>query len=107
MNILSTLRSLFTLIVAIGLIAATVVAIFYARGFKPDFKNGKIGRTGLIVATSVPTGAQLYLDDRLTSATNTTIAYLEPKKYKVKIQKITFKKNYIFITKIIFHIVYD
>lgn len=87
MKILSHHRSLFTLIVAIVLILAGTVAIFYARGFKPDFKNGKIGRTGLIVATSTPTGAQIYLDDRLTSATNTNIDYLEPRKYKVKIQK--------------------
>lgn len=87
MKILSSHRSLFTLIVAILLVLAGAVAIFYARGFKPDFKNGKIGRTGLIVATSTPTGARIYLDDRLTSATNTNIDYLEPRKYKVKIQK--------------------
>lgn len=87
MKILSRHRSLFTLIVALLLLTAGTIAIFYARGFKPDFKNGKIGRTGLIVAASTPTGAHVYLDDRLTSATNTNIAYLEPRKYKVRIQK--------------------
>lgn len=69
------------------LLIAGVVAIFWARGFKPDFKDGRIERTGLIVATSIPTGAQVYLDDRLTSATNTNIAFLDPKTYKVKIEK--------------------
>ena len=61
--------------------------IFPTRGFKPDFKSGQIKRTGIIVASSIPTGAQVYLDDRLTSATNTNIGFLEPKIYKVKIEK--------------------
>lgn len=64
-----------------------IIAIFWARGFKPNFRNGTIQRTGLIVANSVPTGAQVLIDDRLTSATNTSIAFLEPKTYKVKIEK--------------------
>jgi len=80
-------RVLFSLIIAFFIFALATVAIFWARGFKPDFKNGKIERTGLIVASSVPTAAQVYLDDRLTSATDTNIAFLEPKTYKVRIQK--------------------
>ena len=80
-------RVTFTIISAIFLLALAAVAIFWARGFKPNFKDGKIERTGLIVATSTPTGAQVYLDDRLTSATNTNIAFLDPKTYKVRIEK--------------------
>ena len=80
-------RTLFTLGIAAIILIAGTVAIFWARGFKPDFKNGGIQRTGLIVASSTPTGAHVYLDDRLTSATDTNIAFLTPKTYKVKIQK--------------------
>src|SRR3990172_1240189 len=80
-------RTLFTLGAFLFIIFFATVAIFWARGFKPDFKNRTIERTGLIVANSTPTGAQVYLDDRLTSATDTNIAFLEPKTYKVRIQK--------------------
>lgn len=71
------------------ILAAALVAIFWARGFKPDLRNGRIGvgRTGLIVASSIPTGAEVFLDDKRTSATNTTIGYLDPKKYKIRIEK--------------------
>lgn len=84
---LAKYRVTVTIAVLLLIMATGIAAIFWARGFKPDFKNGKIERTGLIVATSIPTGAQVYLDDRLTSATNTNIAFLDPKTYKVRIEK--------------------
>lgn len=87
MSSLAKHRVAFSLAAAAIILIAATVAIFWARGFKPDFKNGRIERTGLIVAASTPTGAQVYLDDRLTSATDTNIAFLDPKTYKVRIQK--------------------
>ena len=84
---LSKHRTAISLVVIVFILLLAAAAIFWARGFKPNFKTGKIDRTGLIVATSTPTGAQVYLDDRLTSATDTNIAYLEPKTYKVRIEK--------------------
>lgn len=80
-------RTLITFVAAGLILILAVVAIFWARGFKPDIRNGRIGRTGLIVANSVPTGAQVYIDDRLTDATDATISFLDPKTYKVRIQK--------------------
>ncbi|MDZ4209819.1 MAG: PEGA domain-containing protein [Candidatus Curtissbacteria bacterium] len=80
-------RVAFSLVVFLLILSVGIVAIFWARGFKPNFKNGSIDRTGLIVATSIPTGAQVYLDDRLTSATDTNIGYLDPKNYKIRITK--------------------
>ncbi len=77
----------FTIGLALVLLAMGIGAIFYARGFKPNFKNGSIERTGLIVANSQPTGANVYIDGRLTNATNTNITYLEPKTYKIRIEK--------------------
>src|SRR3989344_8409096 len=80
-------RVIFSITAAIVIFLLAADAIFWTRGFKPDFKSGQIKRTGIIVASSIPTGAQVYLDDRLTSATNTNIGFLEPKTYKVKIEK--------------------
>lgn len=87
MKSLAKHRGIFTGIVLLFILTLSTVVIFYSRGFKPNFKKGSIDRTGLIVATSVPTGAQVYLDGRLTSATNTNIAYLEPRTYKIRIEK--------------------
>lgn len=87
MNKLAKYRVLFTLAILILVVTISAGVIFYSRGFKPNFKNGTVERTGLIVATSIPTGAQVFLDGRLTSATNTNIAYLEPRTYKIRIEK--------------------
>jgi len=84
---LAKYRVAFTIIITLFILIFAAVAIFWARGFKPNFKKGTIERTGMLVASSVPTGAEIYMDDRLTSATDTNIVYLEPKTYKVKIQK--------------------
>lgn len=75
----------FLVIFFVGLISAGV--IFYARGFHLNFQNKRIDHTGLLVVNSIPDSAQVYLDGRLTSATNTTIDGLKPKKYQIKISK--------------------
>ena len=87
MSTLAKHRVTFSIAALILILLLAIAAIFWARGFKPNLQKGKIERTGLVVATSIPTGAQGYLDDRLTSATNTNIAFLDPKTYKVRIQK--------------------
>ena len=87
MTLLAKHRVIFSIGVALLVIIAGLIAIFWARGFKPNLQTGEIKRTGLIVASSTPTGASVYLNDRLTSATNTNIAFLDPGIYKVRIQK--------------------
>lgn len=69
--------------------------IIYARGYRLDFKTKKLLGTGLLVATSNPDGASVYINDHLTTATNTTIN-LAPGEYKVKIVKdgyLSWQKN--------------
>lgn len=53
-----------------------------------DFTAGKgiLKGTGLLVTTSVPDGAQVFVNDHLTTATNNTIN-LPPGQYKVRIFK--------------------
>lgn len=87
MSKLAKYRVTFTIAIFAILLLVATVAIFYARGFKPNLQDRTIERTGLIVANSSPTGANVYIDGRLTSATNTTITYLEPKTYKIRIEK--------------------
>lgn len=87
MEFLSKYRTFFSVAVAVIILLITGAVIFWARGFKPNFKTGGIDRTGQIVVTTTPDGASVYLNDRLTSASDTTIGFLDPGIYKVKIQK--------------------
>lgn len=64
----------------------SVVVILFAKGYRPDLKDGKIKPTGLLVAQSNPNGAQIYINGVLRSATNNTLS-LEPGKYTVEIKK--------------------
>lgn len=73
------------------LICATVAITLYGRGYRFSFNNGRadLSGTGLLVATSNPDGAQVFLNGHLTTATNNTIN-LQPGSYKVRI----FKEGY-------------
>lgn len=73
------------LIIAI-LTAVTLVVIAFGRGYRPDFTRRTISSTGLLVATSDPAGAQVFLNGNLKSATNTTLT-LPPGWYQVKLVK--------------------
>ena len=71
----------------IGIFTILVVSLIaYARGVRVDIKSKKLETTGLLVATSIPDGATVFIDDHLTTATNTTIN-LTPNDYSVKIAK--------------------
>ena len=80
-------RVVIAILVIFFVLLTACAVIFYARGFSFDFSNKKIDHTGLLSIATVPQGAQVFLDDRLTSASNTTITYLKPKKYKLKLTK--------------------
>lgn len=70
------------------LVGATVLFILYGKGYRFDFQKGepKIAKTGLLQVDSTPVGAQVYINDHLTTATDDDIN-LTPGKYKVKIAK--------------------
>lgn len=69
-------------------IVTTVGVVLVAKGYRFAFNTGKIeiAGTGLLVVKSTPDGAQVFINDRLTTATNNTIN-LTPKEYSVRITK--------------------
>ncbi len=82
-------RLLITLLVFFTLVIGTLIAVKFAKGYRPTLrgKNGPaISGTGLLSATSYPESAKIFIDDRLSGATNSTI-YLEPGVYQIKITK--------------------
>ncbi|OGK52748.1 hypothetical protein A2966_03135 [Candidatus Roizmanbacteria bacterium RIFCSPLOWO2_01_FULL_41_22] len=70
------------------LILATVAITLYGRGYRFSFSNGRadLSGTGLLVATSNPDGAQVFVNGHLTTATDNTIN-LQPGSYEVRIFK--------------------
>ncbi len=70
------------------MLTATAFVVFYGRGYRFDFGRGvpSLSGTGLLVATSSPDGAQVFVNDHLTTATANTIN-LAPGTYEVKIVK--------------------
>jgi len=64
----------------------TYFVILFARGYRLNWQRKQLSPTGLLVATSVPDGAQIHVNGQLSSATNTTIN-LSPGTYKIEIKK--------------------
>jgi hypothetical protein len=80
--------------VCIILIVSSAI-IAYGRGYRLDTIGKTIKPTGLLAATSDPTGAQILVEGKLRNATNTTIN-ISPGWYKVAIAKEgyqTWEKN--------------
>lgn len=75
--------SIFSLLV---IVVGSIFAIRYARGSWRLTKEGMVANTGLLNVNSFPTGAQVFIDDRLVTATDDTI-YIDPGEYQVKIVK--------------------
>lgn len=73
---------------SLALIISTIafITIKLAEGYRPDFAEKTLKPTGLLVATSTPEGAQLWIDHKLKSATDVTLN-LPPGKYEVEIKK--------------------
>ena len=68
-------------------LAVTATIIFFARGFRFDFKERKLERTGILSVSTTPNGAAIYINDDLKDASNATIQNLQPGKYKVRLTK--------------------
>ena len=83
---LSKHRLSFFFIIAFFVISATLLAIYTTRGYRLDFSTKTFKPTGLLVASSNPPGAQVFIDGKLKTATNNTIS-LPPGEYKVEIKK--------------------
>lgn len=80
-------RFLFTIGTLAFITIAATVAVFMAKGYSFSPNQGGLVGSGIISVASVPDGASVYIDGHLTTATNTNISGLSPKKYGLKIVK--------------------
>lgn len=79
-------RLLFFFLVLLLIGTATFFLINFAKGYRFNFSQKTFHPSGLLVATSLPDGAQIFIDGTLKSATNTTLS-LTPDTYLVEIKK--------------------
>jgi len=79
-------RFFYSIFAFLGIVGVTIGVIIYARGYRPDMKNGGLKSTGILVATSTPDGAGVYVDGELVTATDNTVN-LQPGWYEIKIAK--------------------
>ncbi|MFC1653594.1 PEGA domain-containing protein [Patescibacteria group bacterium] len=87
-------RKFLTALVGFAFISVgTYLAVKFANGYRPTTSG--IRSTGLLAANSFPSGAQVYIDGKLTTATDDTLN-LNPGEYEIEIQKdgyISWKKK--------------
>ncbi|MBP6882486.1 MAG: PEGA domain-containing protein [Candidatus Levybacteria bacterium] len=79
---------LFPFSVLTVLIIVTIIVVFFAQGYRINVGNGtpQISKTGILVVTSKPDGAQVLINDELATATDNTLD-LTPGDYTIKIIK--------------------
>lgn len=77
-------RVLFTFLSATIIFLGTLLAIKFAQGYRPG-RDG-LRETGLLSANSYPTGASVYINGNLTTATDDTLN-LTPGEYDIEIRK--------------------
>ncbi len=79
-------RVVYTLLSITIVTVGSYFAIQYARGSWRVTNKGVMANTGLLNVNSFPAGAQVFIDDKLITATDDTV-YLEPEIYQIKIVK--------------------
>ena len=77
-----------SLLILVFLVMGTTLAILYAKGYRFNFLSGKptVSKTGLLVTTSIPDGAAVFVNGALKTATNNTLD-LAPGQYTITISK--------------------
>ncbi|MBI2010277.1 MAG: PEGA domain-containing protein [Candidatus Chisholmbacteria bacterium] len=81
------LKTLLFSLLSLGLIAGgTYIAIKFGQGYRPSLENRTIQGTGLLVVNSFPSAAQVFLNGKLTTATDDTLN-LPPGDYEIEIRK--------------------
>lgn len=86
MPVLLNRRALYTFFSALIILIGTAIAIRYAKGGFHVTDDGFQSETGLLAANSFPSGAQVFINGNLVTATDDTL-YLEPGEYDVRIVK--------------------
>lgn len=80
-------RLLISIASMVILVLGTVIGVLLVQGYTLDTKTKKVVQTGVLVVNSVPSGAQIFIDDRYQDITNTSISFLPSRKYQIRLTK--------------------
>lgn len=80
------IRVPFFLFVAILVPCLTLLVVKLAKGYSFDFRKKQFEPGGILVATSIPDGAQVFINGELKTATDNPLS-LPPGSYQVEIKK--------------------
>jgi len=79
-------RLIINILILLFLVGGTVAAIQYAKGYRPNLREGSLQGSGLLNVTSYPKSARVIINDKLTTVTDDKL-YLYPGNYNIKIEK--------------------
>lgn len=79
-------RILINIFIVLFLAAGSTAGILYAKGYRPNLKEGSLQGSGLLNVTSYPKSARVIINDKLTTVTDDKL-YLYPANYTIKIEK--------------------
>lgn len=79
-------RLIINILIVLFLAGGTYAAIQYAKGYRPNIKEGSLQGSGLLNVTSYPKSARVIINDKLTTVTDDKL-YLYPGSYTIKIEK--------------------
>ncbi len=81
-------RIVYSIFVGIFLVAAPLI-VFYTMGYRYNLDKGRVQKTGVMKITTVPRGADIYLNGVKyeTSQTPAKVEYLLPGDYEIKLTK--------------------
>jgi hypothetical protein len=91
MKKLGLLETVLTIVIILGI---TTGLFLYTKGYRLNKDTQKpidFQKTGMVSAKSLPEGASVYIDDKLVTATNSTLSGIEPGEHVLKI----IKKGYV------------
>lgn len=74
------------MVALIFIFSGVFLAVFLARGYRVDISSQTVATTGILVATSDPDGAGVWINGTLKTATNNTLNLI-PGRYQIKIAK--------------------
>ncbi|HOX96698.1 MAG TPA: PEGA domain-containing protein [Candidatus Woesebacteria bacterium] len=79
-------RIIINILIVLFLAIGTTAGILYAKGYRPNIKEGSLQGSGLLNVTSYPQSARVMIDGKLTTVTDDKL-YLYPSNYTIKIEK--------------------
>ncbi|MDO8668770.1 MAG: PEGA domain-containing protein [Candidatus Buchananbacteria bacterium] len=81
-------RLIYLFFITIFLIVTPLI-ILYTQGYRYNFKRGKVQKTGILIVSSIPKKADIYLNGKIieNDQTPTRIEKLLPADYEIKLSK--------------------